>query len=63
MLTDETKTEEKIARCPVSFKARLADTIIRLEAEQTQTGEDWSPLIARLKETLVEEMAKDAANG
>ena len=57
----DTETQEKNIRCPVSFKVRLAETIIRLQAEQRATGEDWTCLIAKLHETLVEEMAKESA--
>jgi hypothetical protein len=42
---------------PESFSFRLRATIALLEAETQQGLEDWTPTIARLKETLKEEEA------
>lgn len=45
---------------PDSFIYRLKHTIALLEFETQQGVENWTPTIARLKEVLAEEEAKNS---
>ena len=45
---------------PDSFIYRLKHTIALLEIETQQGVENWTPTIARLKEVLAEEEAKNS---